>query len=569
MIRRSTRKLALGLVLASIAVAFADSSIVVLALPDLLKQFGRSITDTAWVVTAYNLALAVSSFALIRSSSRQRSVRLVRPGLALFALSSFACGTARNLWTLVIFRTAQGIGGALLLAGSLALANRLVANRDRGRSLWIGAGVLGTALGPAAGGLLTGSLGWRAIFFAQAPVAGLALAGTVALAGVVREPTEETEVTGGPKAHAVAANVSLGLISAALVGLLFLAVVLLVDVWRFSPLGAAAAVSVIPLATLLTQALGMQGGLASMAGGVLSLSLGLAGMALVPAHGIGWILSSLALSGFGFGLVVPGLSRIALARGSPASAVWTVGSRHAGLVAGLLLLTPVLASDLTSAGEHAKLQATSVVLDMPATVRVKLGVAFDLIPFLDRRVSEGLPDFASVSATHRTGTATTLGDDLNAIARAAVTRSFRPSFLLAALLAALSIVPLLALAPSRISVAFRDRALLIPLTALVAGGALLGAEAVEGSLSLGSKPELPGACTPRNESVPSISTAQRIALTSLDMIACRFHENREQLVVNLASRGADASKITALLGSNSGSISRLWTLFSHLTRSLG
>src|SRR5207248_5521838 len=130
-----------------------------------------------------------------------------------------------------------------------------------------------------------------------------------------------------------------------LVGLLFLAVVQLVDVWRLSPLQAGAVVSVIPLATLVVAPFAARGG----AAGAVLLAAGLAGMAFLPSDSLVWVVVSLAVAGFGFGLVMPRLTRAT----TGATAVWI---RHAGLVAGLLVITPLLTSDLIAAADKAKLR---------------------------------------------------------------------------------------------------------------------------------------------------------------------------------------------------------------------
>ena len=123
------------------------------------------------------------------------------------------------------------------------------ARRNGGTALWAGAGVFGAALGPTLGGALTEVFSWHAIFLAQAPVAVLSFVAALALRG----RTVDLLAFEPPSGRRHAASLALGLASAALVGLLFLAVVQLIDVWRLTPLTAAAVVSVIPLATLVVQ----------------------------------------------------------------------------------------------------------------------------------------------------------------------------------------------------------------------------------------------------------------------------------------------------------------------------
>src|SRR5205085_11075450 len=97
------RMLVLGAVLAAVAVAFADSSIVVLALPDLLFRWHTSIESVSWIVTAYNVAVAVASVALLVLARRRRPVVLTRVGLAVFLGGCVLCGSGWGLWPLVGF----------------------------------------------------------------------------------------------------------------------------------------------------------------------------------------------------------------------------------------------------------------------------------------------------------------------------------------------------------------------------------------------------------------------------------------------------------------------------------
>jgi predicted MFS family arabinose efflux permease len=561
---RLVKAASLWFLLGAVAVAFADSSIVVLALPDLLRQWGSSITAVSWVVTAYNLVLALASLALVWLARRFDERLIVQVGLALFLAASLACGSAWNLGGLVAFRSIQGLGGALLLVGSLPLVRRLGSSPKRGVTLWIAAGVVGTAIGPAAGGLLTDLLSWRAVFFAQAPLAAAALVVALRTRRFEQPMAPELVVAGACRSRRLSANIALALASAALVGVLFLAVVLLVDIWRLSPLAAAGVVSVIALMTFLVQPLAVRvQSRSAAAAGVVALAAGLGGMALLPAHNVVWVLAPLALAGIGLGIVVPTLSRIALAAGDAGTApgAWNVAARHLGLVAGLLIVTPLLTNGLSEQGERAKLQATSAVLDAPLAVQTKLGLAFSLAPVLSRPASKGLPDFSKEIAQRKIGAATGLGRQLDSIVQAAFTRGFRLSFLVTALLGLLALVPFafaLPVAPRR----SRWRRFAAPALALLAAASLLAAETARGALSYGSKPRLYAPCAKRvpfpGHGVDAAS--QRIALATLDRIACHYDKSREQLVVDLAAKGADSKVILAVIefGSNEQSVLSKW-----------
>jgi predicted MFS family arabinose efflux permease len=492
----------LAALVAAVAIAFADSAIVVLALPDLLAQYDVSINGVAWVVTAYNVALAVAALGLALFGRRLDPVRLALAGSVVFTAASLVCAVAPDVWVLIAFRAVQGVAAAGLLVGALPVMTALAPGR--GAALWAGAGVFGAALGPALGGALTEVFSWRAIFYAQAPVAAL---GAVALVGARSAPAERA-----PRPRL--ASLSLGLASAAVVGLLFLAVVQLVDVWRLSPLGAGAVVSVIPLATLLVAPVAARVGPSAVAAGAVLLAAGLAGMAFLPARGLAWVIAALAIAGLGFGLIMPRLTRTT----TGANAVWI---RHAGLVAGLLVITPVLTADLTSAGEKAKLRGISVALDAPAPASAKLKLAVHLAPVLSRTQKE-LPSFTKAVASEHDPALTAIGRELDHVVQASITRAFRRSFLIAALFAVLAAATL----------AVSARRLRLPAAAVLVGVALVGVELASGATTYGTKPKLLPPCAER----PS----EGAGLAALDFVACRFHKSREQFVADVAAAGVSA-----------------------------
>ncbi|MFN2469110.1 MAG: MFS transporter [Gaiellaceae bacterium] len=434
------RRLRLWLLGAAVALAFADSSIVVLALPDLIGEFETSVTGVSFVVTAYNLAVAVAALALVRGARQIRPARLAAGGLALFLVASLACAAAPGLEALIAFRSLQGLGGAALLAGSLPLARGLARTPEHGVSFWALAGAVGAAVGPAAGGALTQAFDWRAIFLAQAPVAAAAL---LALVGTL---PAEAPGPRGPASRRAAANTALALVSGALVGALFLVVLLLIDVWRLSPLAAAAVVSAVPAGTLAARVLAA--GLAALVTGGLVLAAGLAALALLPGSHTAWPVAALACCGLGLGLTVPPLTRAALSGGEPAaSGTWTVGARHLGLVAALAVATPLLAHDLDRGGVRAERAGAALVLDARLDVATKVPLAIDLAREIERTPHGSLPDFDRQFAERRAGGAERTELDrlragLEETMRAVVTRSFRRSFAFCALLALLALVPL-------------------------------------------------------------------------------------------------------------------------------
>jgi MFS family permease len=535
--RSVARPLALALLLAAVAVAFADSSIVVLALPDLFRRFDASIAAVSWVVTAFNLSLAV--VALLYSRARFTSLspaRATQLGLLVFLAASLGSAVSSNLWLLVGLRALQGAGAALLLVGALPLVRSLASSPQRGAALWAGAGVLGAALGPALGGALTDVFSWRAIFFAQIPLAALALAATLYRAAPCAELVPLDRL---PRRRRPGASLALGLASAALVGLLFLAVLQLIDVWRLSPLAAAAVVSVILIATILAQPLA--GRLAApVATGAILLAAGLAGMGFLPARSVLWVIAALAMAGAGLGLVLPGLTQRVLSTAGPsaAGAAHTVWVRHAGLVAGILLLTPLLTTDLGSAAQSAKLRGISVVLDAPVSIETKARLAYDVAPSLAQSPEKQLPNFESALRPQHDASLTQIGRELDQVVEATITRGFRRSYLLAALLGLLALVPLAAVRGNH----SRRRLPGAAVIALAVATALIGAELARGAQAFGARPTLQPACaaSPAASAEGTDAQVQQLALKGLDAVACRLHENREQLLLNTAEWGSKA-----------------------------
>lgn len=440
------RELRIALLAAATALAFADSSIVVLGLPEILARFDAKIGNVAWVVTAYNIAVAALALALADAVRRLGPARLAAAGLTVFLAGSVGCAVSGSLGLLIGLRVLQGCGAALLLAAALPALAAAAGSTTRGVRVWALASTVGVAVGPAAGGLLTQLFDWRAIFAAQAPVAVLAL---LALRGLP-EPPPSPAPTGPTLAlDRVRANASLACVSAGLVGVLFLAVVLLVDVWRRSPLGAALVVTVLPLAALVTPRLvrGVHQRTATAAGAVL-LAAGLGALAVVPSPSIGWAIPALALCGLGFGSAVPALTERSLLhpRDIAAAGSVTVAARHLGLVLGLVVVTPMLAADVTRSETKATLLGVSLVLDAPLPVTAKVPLALDLHRTLRLAPDGRVPDFSGAfdRATARSGDSPPLRQlrgDFDRATTAPITRGFRRSFLAAALLALAAVVP--------------------------------------------------------------------------------------------------------------------------------
>jgi MFS family permease len=423
----------------SIAVAFADSSIVVLALPELFVQFQTTIPRIHWIVTAYNLAVVVGAFAFLPFLRRVRPAWLALAGMLVFLGASVVCAASNSLGVLIGGRTVQGLGAAFLLAASLPLLVVLSGGRSRAIAIWVGAGTLGTALGPALGGVLTEAFDWRAIFIVQAPLAAVAI--VAALYPAVRAlPPAAASGGRAPLGSALA----LIFTYAALVGALFLAVLLVVTVWDYGPLAGAGIVSALPIAAFLARPLSARlSGLADVVGGSALLAAGLAGLALLPASDPAYAVPALALAGVGLGLALPPLTRASLAPEGDLSrsSATSVGVRHVGLVVGLLAVAPLLALELDDAEETATLNATAVILDADLPLTTKVPIALDLYREF-QRVPEGeIPNLSTPFEEHggtEDADVARARDSLLESVQAVLTRAFRSSFVVSALFAVLA-----------------------------------------------------------------------------------------------------------------------------------
>ena len=420
-------------VAAAVAVAFADSSIVVLALPDLYGRFQTTLEGVSWVVTAYNLAVAVTALVLVFLVHRFRAGLVLGGGLALFLAASIACAAANSLAFLIAARSVQGVGAALLLAGALPVI---------GSRTWTLAGTYGLALGPALGGVLTQAFDWRAIFIMQAPVAA---AGLIAAA---RAPADTEAIEGWRPSlrRTLPANTCLGLLFGALVGALFLAVLIVISVWDYSPIAGAAIVSALPLAALAARPLDRRlDPVTAVCAGATLLAVGLIGLALLPSASVWLLVWALLLCGAGLGLAVPLLSDAALVKGAneTRSGTLTVGARHIGLVLALAVIAPLLASKVPAAGDKALLRGTAVMLDAPVGLDKKVPVALDLRGAFAKAKEGETPDLAEPfdkhGAQHDPALAAARDDLLSAI-EATITRASRSAFFVCALFAALALL---------------------------------------------------------------------------------------------------------------------------------
>jgi EmrB/QacA subfamily drug resistance transporter len=159
------------------SMVFIDGTVVNVALPALQREFNASLVDVQWVVEAYALFLAALLLVGGAAGDRFGRRRIFLLGVALFTMSSIWCGLAGGVRELILARGLQGIGGALLVPGSLAIISASFAEHDRGKAIgtWSGATAITAALGPVLGGWLIDHLSWRAAFLLNVPLAILVI----------------------------------------------------------------------------------------------------------------------------------------------------------------------------------------------------------------------------------------------------------------------------------------------------------------------------------------------------------------------------------------------------------
>ena len=240
------------------------------------------------------------------------------------------------------------------------------------------------------------------------------------------------------------------MLSASLSAALFLLAVLLINGWRLEPAAAGAVLSAMPIAAIGAGRLARHrgSGTARAVPGVILIVGGLAALALLPRAGWAWTLLPQLAIGAGLGLAVSALTEWAM-RGRDEQAVhggWTIGARHAGVVLGLLVMTPLFSSDLDRNTDQALAAGTAAVIDSKIKPTEKLAVAQDVLAVIDQaqgRVPDVRPPLDERARTApNPADYRALADKLeNELDRAATT-AFGRSFWIAAAFGLLALIPL-------------------------------------------------------------------------------------------------------------------------------
>ena len=173
------------------SIAFIDGTVVNVALPTIQEELGATQAGIQWVVQAYALFLAALILVGGSLGDHLGRRRVYAVGVAVFAIASIGCGIAPSVEALIAARALQGVGGALLVPGSLAIISATFSDRERrGRAIgtWSAFTAITSAIGPVLGGWLVDNASWRWIFFINVPLAAVVLAISLTRVPESRDP---------------------------------------------------------------------------------------------------------------------------------------------------------------------------------------------------------------------------------------------------------------------------------------------------------------------------------------------------------------------------------------------
>ena len=170
-----------------------DNTIVNVALPSIQRDLDIGISELEWVVTGYALSFAVLMLTGGKLADMYGRRRVFLLGLAVFSLSSLACGLAGSADLLIGARVAQGVGAAFMMPATLSIISATFPPRERGAALgtWAGVSAVALAIGPLVGGLITEHISWHWIFYVNVPVGVLAIVATLVIVPESRDPSHE------------------------------------------------------------------------------------------------------------------------------------------------------------------------------------------------------------------------------------------------------------------------------------------------------------------------------------------------------------------------------------------
>jgi EmrB/QacA subfamily drug resistance transporter len=167
----------LGAVALGLFMIMLDNTIVNVALPSMQRDLGIAVSELEWIVSAYALTFAVLMLTGGKLADLFGRRRIFIVGLAVFTLSSLACGLAGSAPALIGARAVQGVGAALMNPATLSIITATFPPGERGRAIgiWVGVSAVALAIGPLVGGVITEHVNWSWIFFINVPIGALTI----------------------------------------------------------------------------------------------------------------------------------------------------------------------------------------------------------------------------------------------------------------------------------------------------------------------------------------------------------------------------------------------------------
>lgn len=189
-------RLVLATCILASSLAFVDGSVINVGLPAIARSFGASAAELQWAINAYLLPLSALLLLGGALGDRYGLRHMLMAGIGLFVAGSIGCAAAPGLSSLLAARAMQGVGAAMLLPSSLAILGASFRGEARGHAVgtWAAASAMAGAIGPALGGWLIDTVGWRAIFLINLPLGSAALV----LAFVALRKDITTSITRAP-----------------------------------------------------------------------------------------------------------------------------------------------------------------------------------------------------------------------------------------------------------------------------------------------------------------------------------------------------------------------------------